>query len=79
MKLTVALQGARFATLTVKFDHDPLPNVTDEQIEDACTACTPLYVQIPDCIVNLYSSNTGGIGMIATAGTAKLVTLKTEK
>lgn len=32
-KLTLALQGARLAPLAVKFDHDPLPNLTDEQID----------------------------------------------
>ena len=33
VKLTVALQGARLAPLTVKFDHEPLPKVADEEIE----------------------------------------------
>lgn len=79
VKLTVALQGARLAQLTVKFDHDPLPNLTDEQIEAACTACDFIYVQIPDCVVNLYSSSSGGIGMTATAQTARVVTLKNDK
>lgn len=75
MKLVVALQGANLTPLTVKFDHDPLPRVTDEQIRAACEACQPLLVQLPDCEVSLYSSSNGGIGMTATASKAQLVTL----
>lgn len=78
VKLTLALQGARLAPLTIKFDHDPLPNLTDEQIETACLGGRFIYLQIPDCIVNLYSSSSGGIGMTATAQTAKIVTLKND-
>lgn len=78
VKLTVALQGARLSPLSIKFNHDPLPNLTDEQIETACLECNFIYVQIPDCIVNLYSSSSGGIGMTATAQTAKIVTLKND-
>jgi|BioPla2DNA2_1021312.scaffolds.fasta_scaffold08538_5 hypothetical protein len=74
-KLVVALQGANLTPLTVKFDHDPLPRVTDEQIRAACEACQPLLVQLPDCEVSLYSSTGGGIGMSATAGKAQIVKL----
>lgn len=79
VKLTIALQGARLAPLTIKFDHDPLPNLTDEQIDDACRDCNFIYVQLPDCAVNLYSSSNSGIGMTATAQTAKIVALKSDK
>lgn len=78
-KLTIALQGACLAPLAVKFDHDPLPNLTGEQIEVACLGSNFIYIQLPDCAVNLYSSNNGGIGMTATAQTAKIVTLKSDK
>lgn len=79
VKLTVALPGAHLHSLSVKFDHDPLPNITDEQIETACLECDFIYVQIPDCIVNLYSSSGNGIGMTATAKTAKIVDFQNEK
>ena len=78
VKLTVALQGARLAPLTVKFDHDPLPKVTDEEIEEAVMNCKPLFVQISDCAVSLFSSNGSGIGMTATAQTAQIVTLNNK-
>lgn len=78
VKLTLALQGARLAPLTVKFDHDPLPKVTDEEIEEAVMNCKPLFVQIPDCAVSLFSSNGSGIGMTATAQTAQIVTLNSK-
>jgi len=38
-RLNIALQGARLALLSVKFECDPLPNVTDEQIAEACADC----------------------------------------
>lgn len=79
VKLTLALQGAGLSTMAVKFDHDPLPRIANEQIEAACAECKFLLVQIPDCIVNLYSSNGGGIGMTATAQTAQIVTLNGSK
>lgn len=75
VKLTLALQGSRLSTLAVKFDHDPLPKVTDEEIEAAVMNCKFLFVQISDCVVNLFSSSSGGIGMTATADTAQIVTL----
>ena len=75
VKLTIALQGSRLSTLTVKFDHDPLPKITDEQILTACVECKFLFVQIPDCVVNLFSNSGGGIGMTATAQTAQIVNL----
>lgn len=80
VKLTLALQGARLAPLVVKFDHDPLPDITDEQIEAACLNLDFIYVQIPNCTINLYSSNSSSdIGMNGTAQTAKIVTLKSDK
>ena len=55
VKLTVALQGARFAPLTIRYSHDPLPKVNDEDIEAACVSnnlcsnpglcCQPLFKQ----------------------------------
>ena len=40
--------------------------------------CQPLFVQIPDCAVSLFSSNGSGIGMTATAQTAQIVTLDSK-
>lgn len=79
VKLTLALQGSRLSTVSVKFDHDPLPKISDEEIEAACSECKFLFVQIPDCVVNLFSSSSGGIGMTATAETAQIVTLNGSK
>lgn len=76
VKLTLALQKSRLTPLVVKFDHDPLPKVSDEQIKAATENCKFMFVQVPDCEVNLYSSNNGGIGMSATAQTAQIVSLE---
>lgn len=74
-KLTVLLQNARMAPLSVKFDHDPLPKVTDEEIAEATGNLQFLFVKIPDAVVTLYSgSNSFGINMTAAASTAQLVT-----
>lgn len=77
VRLTLALPGARMSTLAVKFDHDPLPKVTDEQIAAACASGGFLYAQIPDAVVTLYSTD-NGIGMTATAQTAQIVTLNSK-
>lgn len=75
-KLVVTLQNARMTQLSVKFDHDPLPKMSDEEIAEATSNLKFLYVQIPDAVVTLFSgSNSNGIGMTATASTAQLVTL----
>ena len=78
VRLGLALPGARMSTLAVKFDHAPLPKVTDEQIAAACASNNFLYVQIPDAVVTLYSAD-NGIGMTATAETAQIVTLNNSK
>lgn len=74
VKLTLALQNSRLSALAVKFDHDPLPNVEDAQIEAACSACKFLLVKIPDCKVKVYSSSGSGLGMSATGETTEIVT-----
>lgn len=74
-KLTLALQNNRLNTLSVKFPSDPLPKTNDEDIVEACSACKFIYVQVPDCIVNLYSGDSG-ILMTASAESARIVTLK---
>ncbi len=73
IKLTLALQNSRLSSLTVKFDHDPLPDVEDAQIEAACSACKLLFVRIPDCKVKVFSGSGSGLGMSATGETAELV------
>ncbi|MCL2638498.1 MAG: hypothetical protein FWD48_09030 [Oscillospiraceae bacterium] len=59
-KFTVALQGGKFTSLTVKVrGADQLPNVSDEAITAACAAMKPIFVKFADCRVTLYP--TGGI------------------
>jgi len=74
VRLNLVLQGSRLTPLSVKFDHDPLPKLSDEQIVSSTNSCQYLYVQIPDCSVTIYSTE-NGMGMTATATTAKLVTI----
>lgn len=75
VKLTLALQNNRLSQLTVKFDHDPLPKVSDQDIINATASCNFLYVQIPDCKVDLFSTNSG-LGMSATASSAQIVSFQ---
>jgi hypothetical protein len=74
VKLTVALQGNRLAPLSIKFPADPLPDVSDEQISAACVSCKPLYVQLSDSEVMVFSGN-NGLGMTATGKTAQIVSI----
>ncbi len=76
VRLDMALQKAGLQQLAVKFPTDPLPKLTAEQIAAANAACRFLFVQIPDCLVTLYTTDRGGISMTATAETAKLVSIK---
>lgn len=75
VKLTLVLQNNRFAQLPVKFDYDPLPDISDQDIADAAASCNYLYVQVPDCVVNLFHTSSG-LGMSATATKAQIVSLK---
>lgn len=44
VKLTVALPGSRLALLGIKFNHDPIPEITDEEIAAATASYQFLYV-----------------------------------
>lgn len=73
-KFTVALQGNRLTTLTVKIEgtSDPLPNVLDEKIEAACNGLKFFLVRFQDCKVALYSIG-GQMAMTATSSGIELV------
>lgn len=73
VKLNLALQGARFTQLNVKFEKDPLLDITDEAIGKACEQNRLIFVKPTDCEVNLYRSD-NGIGMTATASGAEIIT-----
>ena len=79
IKLDIALQHQRLETLSVKFPEDPLPNVSDEQIEKACREMKFVYVQIPNCKIKLYSRRDDtSVSGSATATSAKLLNVKSE-
>lgn len=72
-KISVALQGNRFAPLDVKILNatDPLPNVTDEQIQASCAEIKLIAVRFTDCKISLYSIG-GQMVMSATASGLEL-------
>lgn len=76
-KVEVALQGNRFSALTVKIDGiiDPLPEISDGDIEKSCTNMTLVAVRFTDCKIALYSIN-GNMVMSATATGVELVNFK---
>lgn len=74
-RLVVALPGARLEHLSVRFDTDPIPKITDEQIQASVENCQFIYATLPDCVVTLYPS-ANGIGMTATGKTVQLVTFE---
>lgn len=74
-KFTVGLQGNRFSQLSIKIDGstDPLPNITDEEIGEACTKLKLIPVKFEDCNVKLYNLQ-GKMMMTATASSVTLAT-----
>lgn len=73
-KITVALQGNRFTSLTVKIEGktDPLPNITDEEIETSLVNIELFVVKFTDCRVTLYNIG-GNMVMSATATGVEIV------
>lgn len=78
-KLSVLLQGNRFTPLNVKIegDNNVLPNLTDEQINDACLSLKLIPVRFTDCKITLYSINNNMI-MSATASGCEILSNKKE-
>lgn len=73
-KITVALQGNRFTSLTVKIEGktDPLPNISDEEIETSLVNIELFVVKFTDCRITLYTIN-GQMIMSATATGVEIV------
>ncbi len=76
-KFDIALQGSRMSTLTVKFDGatDPLPEISDEEIEASCASLKLLAVRFKECSVTVYTINNSMV-MSATASGVELVNFK---
>lgn len=73
-KITVALQGNRFTSLTIKIEGktDPLPQISDEEIETTLVNIELLVVKFTDCRVTLYNIG-GNLVMSATATGVEIV------
>ncbi len=54
---------------------DPIPTISDEEIEARCTSTNLVAVRFTECKVSLYSIN-GQMVMSATAADAELVNFK---
>ena len=72
-KLTVVLPGNCFTALTVKINNpsEPLPDVSEERIMQACSTLKILLVRLIDCTVSLYAID--GLRMSAVASGVELV------
>lgn len=72
-RLNVILPGNCFSAITVKINTsiDPLPEITDEVIADACATMKPLFVRFKDCFVSVYAMD--GLKMSATASSVELI------
>lgn len=76
-RITIALQNNRLKHLSVKFPNDPIPNISSEMITEATSQCRFMYIRMPDCAVDLYTTKKKeGLQMSANATTAQIVTLK---
>ena len=75
-KLDVVLQGNCFSTLSIKINGsaDPLPNISEAQIAEACATMKPIFVRFTDCVVSIYALD--GLKMSATASGVEIVKTK---
>lgn len=73
-KINVVLQGNRFTPLTVKIEGraDPLPKISDEEIETTLANIELLVVRFIDCQITLYTIG-GQMVMSATATGVEVV------
>lgn len=76
VQLDIAMQNCRYAILSVKFDKDPIPTISDVNIDEQCQKLSPYIVKIPDCTIEFYPTEKKSFGMTATAKTAQIVTLR---
>ncbi|MEY8324646.1 hypothetical protein AALB47_12150 [Lachnospiraceae bacterium 54-11] len=76
-KIEVALQGSRLSALTVKVDGaaDPLPEISDEEIEANCASLKLLAARFKECSITVYTINNSMV-MSATASGVELVNFK---
>lgn len=72
-RFNVILPGNCFSSITVKISTsiDPLPEITDEIIADACASMKPIFVRFKDCFVSVYAMD--GLKMSATASAVELI------
>ena len=75
-KFNFALQGNRFTSLSVKIEGaaDPLPQITDEQLQEACASMKLIAAKPIGGKVTLYSIG-GEMVMTATATGIELVNI----
>ena len=73
-KFTGVLPGNCLTPLSVKIEGatDPLPDISNEKIAEACATMKFIFVRFTDCMVSLYNMN-GQLGMTATAHGVSLV------
>lgn len=72
-KFEVLLPGNRLSPLTVKIEGvvNPLPKISDEELEASCVNLDLIAVRFKDCKVSLYSIN-GNMVMSAVAKSVEL-------
>ena len=75
-RFKVALQGYCFSTLDVKINEsaDPLPDIDESQITEACAVMKPIFVRFTDCFVSVYDYDG-----IKYSGNAKGIALANSK
>lgn len=78
-RVDVILQGNRFKPLSVKIEgkNNVLSNVTDEQIDNACSNLKLIPIKFSDCKIALYSINNNMV-MSASASGCEIISNKKE-
>lgn len=72
VRLDTLLPQNRMTALPIRFTQDPIPEVTDSDISDACASLAPIVLRVSGAEVKIYSNPNGGMGLTATAETAEI-------
>lgn len=78
-RLDVVLQGNRFTPLSVRIEGDGnvLPEISDKDIDLACSTLKPVFVRFSDCKVSAYSINNNMV-LSACAGSCEIINKKSS-
>ena len=72
-RISVLLPGNCFSPISVKINtgDDPLIDITEDMIAEACATMKPIFVRFIDCSVSIYAID--GLKMSASASAVEMI------